>query len=196
MAGRLDDADWLARECETRSARSIARELGVAPDTVLRAMRIHDIPVRFATSQRRPPRAELDDPAWLAERHDRMTPGSIADELGVAEATVNEPSSCTALSSAIVLRVSGFGRAGAERPGVACGAVRDEAGVARYPERSDPRSDPDGPLDVGPSRARHDHWRNVSLRGMPAGHRWRRSAPSGGGRWMSPQGRRPETFGR
>jgi NAD(P)-dependent dehydrogenase (short-subunit alcohol dehydrogenase family) len=37
-------------------------------------------------------------------------------------------------------------------------------------------------------RARHDHWRNVSVRGLPAGHRWRRSAPSGGGRPMSPQG--------
>ena len=88
QVNHLDDAQWLAGECESRSASSIARELGVAPDTVLRAMRLHGIPVRFATSQRPTPRAELDDASWLAERHERMTPAAVADELGVAESTV------------------------------------------------------------------------------------------------------------
>ena len=89
MSRDLDDADWLAEQCETRSASSIARELGVAPDTVLRAMRLHQIPVRFATSKRHPVRPELDDAEWLADRYAQGSVRAIADELGVAEATVN-----------------------------------------------------------------------------------------------------------
>lgn len=88
MRRRLGDTEWLREQCETRSASSIARELGVAPETVLRAMRLHGIPVRHARSHRPRLRPELNDPVWLAERHDRMPPAAIADELGVADSTV------------------------------------------------------------------------------------------------------------
>ena len=88
MPGHLHDIDWLADQCESRSASSIARELGVATETVLRAMRLHKIPVRFATSERRPLRPELDDADWLADRYAGTAVGVIAKELGVAESTV------------------------------------------------------------------------------------------------------------
>lgn len=85
----LEDAGWLAEQSATRSASSIARELGVAPGTVLRALRLHGIPIRSGTALRRATRRpELDDAEWLTEHYSRMSAEAIAAELGVAPSTV------------------------------------------------------------------------------------------------------------
>ena len=84
MSGDLNDIEWLTEQAATRSASSIARELGVASDTVLRAMRLQGIPVHFGTSQRQPdPIAVLEDADWLAEQYESKSAETIGRELDV-----------------------------------------------------------------------------------------------------------------
>jgi hypothetical protein len=90
MADRtvLSDRSWLVEEATHRTATEIARELGCAPGTVLRAMRLHGIPVNAARGGRRSTQVELDDRVWLAHRYRNASAPMIAKELGVAPSTV------------------------------------------------------------------------------------------------------------
>ena len=85
---RLEDHEWLAGEAATRSARAIARELGVSADAVRRAMRLQNIPVRFATSPRTRTRPELEDREWLRAQYEQRTAVEIGASVGVAASTV------------------------------------------------------------------------------------------------------------
>ena len=53
MSGRekLDDRKWLAKRYSEASSETIAKQLGVAPETVRRALRRHGIPVRPVPTQ-------------------------------------------------------------------------------------------------------------------------------------------------
>lgn len=89
MAGTLSDVAWLTEQCATRSAYSLARELGVSGNTVLRAMRIHGIPARIGTSPRQPdPVVALEDPVWLAEQYAHKSAETIGAELGLYSSRV------------------------------------------------------------------------------------------------------------
>ena len=81
---RLHDRYWLAGEAAKRSAGAIGRDLGVTVDTVLRAMRLHNLPVRFATAPRKPLCSELEDREWLSAQHEQRTAAEIAAVVGVA----------------------------------------------------------------------------------------------------------------
>jgi transposase len=85
---RLHDRDWLDGEAAERSARAIGRDLGVTADTVLRAMRLHNIPVQFATAPHKSRRPELDDREWLSAQYEQRTAAQIGASLGVAVSTV------------------------------------------------------------------------------------------------------------
>lgn len=85
----LDDPDWLADAYQHASAGTIARDLGVARDTVLAALRQHGIAIRArGDSQTFHVPQQLRDPDWLAARYQHASASTIATDLGVAPSTV------------------------------------------------------------------------------------------------------------
>lgn len=85
---RLTDRAWLAEQAEMRTATVIAHELGCSPGTVLRAMRLHVMPVRSGVNTRRISRSELDDVQWLRDRYAAASVQTIATELGLGPGIV------------------------------------------------------------------------------------------------------------
>lgn len=88
---KLNDGEWLADRYASASLGTIARELGVAPETVRRAMRRHGIEVRDRSSgQKFRAAPELHDPDWLREQYAAgQTGAQIAALLGVSLAAVH-----------------------------------------------------------------------------------------------------------
>lgn len=84
----LDDAEWVrARDIDARmSIHAIADELGVADNTVGRALRRHGVQRR-----RRADRPGGIDPDWLRKRYvdNGRTIVEIAREVGVGKSTVH-----------------------------------------------------------------------------------------------------------
>lgn len=89
----LTDRDRLAARYATASAEQIARDLGVGATTVRRWLDRHGIPPR-RVGTRSPSHtptstiAELNDPAWLADRYTGRSAANIATELGCSEPAV------------------------------------------------------------------------------------------------------------
>ena len=86
---QLADRDWLAEQYATSTAAGIARMIGVDQATVTRALRIHGIRLHTLSEiQGMSRRPELDDADWLRENYATRSIASIAEQLGVSDATV------------------------------------------------------------------------------------------------------------
>lgn len=87
----LADRDWLAEQYAASSATGIARDTGVNPATVSRALRVHGITKHTPAEVQRLRRAapELDDPDWLRRNYETRSIASIATELAVSDAAVH-----------------------------------------------------------------------------------------------------------
>ena len=84
----LDDPVWLLEQYRTRTAVSIAFELGASPRTVYAAMDRHGIERRAEPSTLALTQPRLADGEWLADAVDRASSRTIASELGVSAGTV------------------------------------------------------------------------------------------------------------
>jgi hypothetical protein len=86
----LNDPAWLVEQYRTRTAVSIASELGVTPRTVYAAMQRHGIKRRTEPGSLALTQPRLIDSEWLADAVERASSGTIAVELGVSAGTVRE----------------------------------------------------------------------------------------------------------
>lgn len=86
----LDDPAWLVEQYRTRTAVSIASEVGVSPRTVYAAMQRHGIERRAEPGILALTQPRLIDGEWLADAVERASSSTIAAELGVSAGTVCE----------------------------------------------------------------------------------------------------------
>jgi|GEM_PF-1201777 len=87
-AAVLDDRVWLVEQYRTRTAVSIAGEIGVSQRTVYAAMQRHGIERRSEPGVLALTRPRLIDAEWLANAVARASSSTIAAELGVNSGTV------------------------------------------------------------------------------------------------------------
>ncbi len=89
-AAVLDDPAWLVEQYRTRTAVSMASELGVSPRTVYAAMQRHGIERRAEPGTLALTRPRLIDVEWLTDAIERASSSTIAAELGVSAGTVRD----------------------------------------------------------------------------------------------------------
>jgi transposase-like protein len=86
----LADRDWLASQYTHSTAAGIARTIGIDADTVMRALRLHQIRLHTpAETQGMSRRPELDNADWLRQNYVTRSIASIARQLDVSESAVH-----------------------------------------------------------------------------------------------------------